>query len=125
MFDYWWIYALVGFIFLYVLAQSIVALFKSMKHAKKLGFSSSQINKTITSSAILSVAPSIAILISLVLLSQVFGPWIAGMRLGTLGAVTYELPAHRLVGTFAYPGDCVMGDDFRLYTTLIISSFFL
>ncbi len=93
MFDYWWIYALVGIIFLYVLLQSLVALLKAMKQAKVLGFSNANINKTITSSAVLSIAPSIAILISLVVLSQVFGPWIAGMRLGTLGAVTYELPA--------------------------------
>ena len=26
-------------------------------------------------------------------LSRIFGPLVAGMRLGTLGAVTYELPA--------------------------------
>ncbi len=93
MFDYWWIYALVGFIFLYVLIQSVVALLKATKQAKVLGFSSSDINKTMTSSALLSIAPSIAILISLVVLSKIFGPWIAGMRLATLGAVTYELPA--------------------------------
>lgn len=93
MFEYWWIYVLVSVIFLYILTQSIVALLKAMKQAKKLGITQSNINKTISSSAILSIAPSIAILISLVVLSQVFGPWIAGMRLGTLGAVTYELPA--------------------------------
>ena len=93
MFDFWWIYALVGFIFLYVLTQSLVALLKAVRQAKVMGFSSADIQKTITSSAILSIAPSIAILISLVVLSQVFGPWIAGIRLGTLGAVTYELPA--------------------------------
>lgn len=105
MFDYWWIYALVGVIFIYVLTQSVVALMKAMKQAKKLGFTSKDIQKTITSSAILSVAPSIAILISLVVLSQVFGPWIAGMRLGTLGAVTYELPAAINVIEGAFGGD--------------------
>ncbi|MBU1141695.1 MAG: DUF5058 family protein, partial [Firmicutes bacterium] len=63
------------------------------KKARALGFSNQQINKTITSSMIFSLAPSFAILIGLVFLSKAFGPLIAGMRLGTLGAVTYELPA--------------------------------
>ncbi|QWB96440.1 DUF5058 family protein [Mycoplasmatota bacterium] len=92
-FDKWWIYALVGVIFLYVLAQSLTALIKAVRQAKKLGFSKTQIREVISSSAIFSIAPSMAILISLLLLSKVFGPWVAGLRLGTLGAVTYELPA--------------------------------
>ncbi len=93
MFDYWWIYLVVGIIFLYVLTQSVVALLKAAKRAKELGFSTSDVRQTISSSAILSIAPSIAILLSLIILASVFGPWIAGLRLGTLGAVTYELPA--------------------------------
>ncbi len=93
MFDFWWIYALVGVIFIYVLTQSIVALLKARKQAKALGLTNKDIQKTMSSSAFFSIAPSVAILISLVVLSTLFGPWIAGMRLGTLGAFTYEMPA--------------------------------
>lgn len=89
----WWVYLLVGIIFAYVLLQSAVFLLKARKKAVALGFSKQQINKTITSSMVLSIAPSFAILIGLVALSRVFGPMVAGLRLGTLGAVTYELPA--------------------------------
>ncbi len=89
----WWLYVIIGIVFVYVLLQSTVFLLKARKKAKELGFSNKQINKTITSSMIFSLAPSFAILIGLVALSKVFGPMIAGMRLGTLGAVTYELPA--------------------------------
>jgi len=89
----WWLYVIIGIVFAYVLLQSTVFLLKARKKAKALGFSNQQINKTITSSMIFSLAPSFAILIGLVALSKVFGPMIAGMRLGTLGAVTYELPA--------------------------------
>ncbi|MBN2300061.1 MAG: DUF5058 family protein [Acholeplasmataceae bacterium] len=89
----WWLYLIIGIVFAYVLLQSTVFLLKSRKKAKELGFSKKEINKTITSSMIFSLAPSFAILIGLVALSKVFGPMIAGMRLGTLGAVTYELPA--------------------------------
>ncbi|MBU1094715.1 MAG: DUF5058 family protein [Firmicutes bacterium] len=89
----WWLYVIIGIVFAYVLLQSTVFLLKARRKAKELGFTNKQINKTMTSSMIFSLAPSFAILIGLVALSKVFGPMIAGMRLGTLGAVTYELPA--------------------------------
>lgn len=89
----WWVYLTMGIIFLYVLIQSIVALIKARKRAFALGFTKEQVNQTITSSMVFSLAPSLAILIGLVALSKVFGSMIAGMRLATLGAVTYELPA--------------------------------
>ncbi|MDO9628964.1 MAG: DUF5058 family protein [Acholeplasmataceae bacterium] len=89
----WWVYLIIGVIFFYVLLQSVIFLIKSRKKALSMGFTKEQINKTITSSVVFSIAPSFAILIGLIALSKVFGPMIAGMRLGTLGAVTYELPA--------------------------------
>ncbi len=89
----WWVYLIIGIIFFYVLLQSVIFLIKSRKRALTLGFTKEQINKTISSSMVFSIAPSFAILIGLIALSKVFGPMIAGMRLGTLGAVTYELPA--------------------------------
>jgi len=89
----WWVYSLMSIIFLYVLTQSVYALLKAKKRAVELGFSKEQINQTITSSMVFSLAPSIAILIGLVALTKIFGSMIAGWRLATLGAVTYELPA--------------------------------
>lgn len=89
----WWVYLIVGIIFLYVLAQSTVFLLKARKRAIELNFTKEQIRKTITSSMIFSIAPSMAILFGLVILTKVFGPMVAGLRLGTLGALTYELPA--------------------------------
>lgn len=89
----WWVYLIVGIIFLYVLTQSTVFLLKARKRAVELGFTKDQIRKTITSSMIFSIAPSLAILFGLVILTKIFGPMVAGLRLGTLGALTYELPA--------------------------------
>lgn len=89
----WWVYLIIGIIFFYVFLQSLVTLIKARKRAFELGFSKEQINQTITSSMVFSLAPSLAILIGLVALTKVFGSMIAGMRLATLGAVTYELPA--------------------------------
>lgn len=109
----WWVYVLVGAILLYVLAQSFFALFKAMRQAKRMGFSQSQISKVISSSAVFSIAPSIAILISLIVLAPIFGAWVAGLRLGTLGAVTYELPAaiNVIEGAFGAEIDGILTPD--------------
>lgn len=93
----WWVYMVVGIIFSYVLLQSIVFLLKARKKAFELGYTKEQIRQTISSSAIFTIAPSVAILLGLVTLSKIFGPMLAGMRLGTLGALTYELPTATLV----------------------------
>jgi hypothetical protein len=93
----WWVYLVVGMIFAYVLMQSAVFLIKARRKALLIGFTKEQINQTITSSAVFTIAPSVAILIGLVTLAKIFGPMLAGMRLGTLGALTYELPTATLV----------------------------
>ncbi len=89
----WWVYVLAGLIFLYVIAQSVVFLLKARKRALSQGLSTSDLNRTMASSALFSIAPSIAILLGLLTLAKIFGPVISGLRLGILGAVTYELPA--------------------------------
>lgn len=93
MLNYVGIYVMVGIVFLIVLLQSFVFLIKSYKKGIELGFTKEELRRTISSSLVFSIAPSVAILIGLVTLSRIFGPLVAGMRLGTLGAVTYELPA--------------------------------
>ena len=93
MLNYVWVYLIVGLVFLFVLLQSLVFLIKAYKKGVALEFTKEELRRTITSSAVFSIAPSVAILIGLVTLSRIFGPLVAGMRLGTLGAVTYELPA--------------------------------
>jgi hypothetical protein len=92
-----WVYLIVGIIFLYILSQSVYFLIKAYKEARRIGFSNKQLRETISSSMIFSIAPSVAILIGLVALSKVLGPLFASMRLGTLGAVTYELPTTQLI----------------------------
>lgn len=102
MLNTWWIYLIVGLIFVYVLAQSFYVLITNYKEAKALGFESKTLKDTITSAFVFSIAPSIAILIGLITLSKIFGPMVSAMRLGTLGAVTYELPAALNVITGVY-----------------------
>jgi hypothetical protein len=92
-----WIYLVVGIIFSYVLMQSIFFLVRAYKKAIESGFTKEDLKKTILSSAVFTLAPSFAILIGLVTLTNIFGSMLAGMRLGTLGALTYELPTAELV----------------------------
>lgn len=78
---------------LFVLAQSSFFLVRAVQRAKQLGISMSTVRKTISSSALFTIAPALAILISVITLSKFLGvpfPW---LRLSVLGALTYELPA--------------------------------
>lgn len=81
MLNYVWVYLIVGLVFIFVLLQSLVFLIKAYKKGVALGFTKEELRRTITSSAVFSIAPSVAILIGLVTLSRIFGPLVAGMRL--------------------------------------------
>jgi hypothetical protein len=89
----WWMYLLGAIVILFVLSQSVFFLVKSSKRATELGIEKKDITKTITSSMVFSIAPSIAILLGLLTLSKSLGVVIPWIRLSVLGAVTYELPA--------------------------------
>lgn len=87
------LYGVTVVVVLFVLAQSVFFLIRAMRRAKQMGISKSVIRKTISSSALFTIAPAMAILISVITLSKFLGlpfPW---LRLSVLGALTYELPA--------------------------------
>ena len=87
------IYVIVGAIIALVLAQSIYFLVKAMKRAKQLGISSSTVKKTISSSAIFTIAPAIAVLVGVVALSKSLGVALPWLRLSVIGSITYETVA--------------------------------
>ena len=73
------IFVLVGIIVALVIAQSVYFLVKAIKRAKELGITKETIKKTVTSSAIFTIAPAIAILVGVVALSKSLGlalPWL-------------------------------------------------
>ena len=87
------LYAVAGIVILFILAQSVYFLVRAVKRAKAINMQSSVVWKTITSTAIFTIAPAFSILLGVVTLSQFIGlplPWI---RLSVIGAITYELPA--------------------------------
>ena len=86
-------YALGGFIVVFVLAQSLFFLISAWKQGKKLGLSTAIMRGTVTKSALFSLAPAISIVATILTLSGALGivlPWI---RLTVIGAISYEVPA--------------------------------
>ena len=86
-------YALGGFIVIFVLAQSLFFLIRAWKQGKKLGLSTATMRGTVTQSALFSLAPAISIVATILTLSGALGivlPWI---RLTVIGAISYEVPA--------------------------------
>ena len=86
-------YILAVMVILFIIAQSLFFLVRAYRRGKELGMDMKKIRKTISSSAIFTVAPAVSILLGVLTLSKFLGlplPWI---RLSVIGAITYELPA--------------------------------
>ena len=87
------IYVIVGAIIALVLAQSVYFLLRATKRAKELGISSATVKKTISSAAIFTIAPAIAVLVGVVALSKSLGVALPWLRLSVIGSITYETVA--------------------------------
>ena len=87
------LFVIVGAVIALVLAQSVFFLVRAMKRAKALGISSSTVKKTISSAAIFTVAPAIAVLVGVVALSKSLGIALPWLRLSVIGSITYETVA--------------------------------
>lgn len=87
------LFVIVGIIIAVVLAQSVFFLVRAMKRAKELGIESATIKKTISSSAVFTIAPAIAILVGVVALSKSLGVALPWLRLSVIGSITYETVA--------------------------------
>ncbi len=87
------LYIIVGCLIAVVLAQSIYFLLKALRRAKELGISDSTIKKTISSAAVFTVAPAVAILVGVVALSKSLGVALPWLRLSVIGSITYETVA--------------------------------
>ena len=84
------IYVIVALIIALVLGQSIFFLVRALRRAKQLGIAQSTVKKTISSSAVFTVAPAVAILIGIVALSKSIGVALPWLRLSVIGSITYE-----------------------------------
>ena len=87
------LFVIVGAIIAIVLAQSVFFLVRAVKRARQLGISSSTVKKTISSAAVFTIAPAIAVLVGVVALSKSLGLPLPWLRLSVIGSITYETVA--------------------------------
>ena len=86
-------YGLAAMVIVFVLAQSLFFLIRAWKHGKEVGLTTSDMKKAVTSSALFTIAPAIAIFATVVTLASTLGivlPWI---RLTVVGNLQYEVTA--------------------------------
>ncbi len=87
------LFILAGILVAVVLAQSVFFLVKALRRSKELGMDQKKLRKTMVTAAIFTVAPAVAIVISVMVLSKTLGlpmPW---LRLSVVGSMSYETVA--------------------------------
>ena len=87
------LFIIAGLLVAVVLAQSVYFLIKAVRRSKALGMDQEKIRKTIITAAVFTIAPAVAIVISVMTLSKKLGlpmPW---LRLSVVGSMSYETVA--------------------------------
>ena len=84
------LFVLVSIVIAAVLGQSIYFLVKSVRRAKATNMDMTKIKKTIITAAIFTIAPAVAIVITVVSLSQSLGIALPWLRLSVVGSLSYE-----------------------------------
>ena len=84
------LFIIVGLLIAVVLGQSVYFLLKALKRSKELGMDQTKIKKTMKTAAIFTIAPAVAIVISVITLSKKLGLPLPWLRLSVVGSMSYE-----------------------------------
>ena len=87
------LFIIAGILIAVVLAQSVFFLVKALKRSRQLGMDQKKIRKTIKTAAIFTIAPAVAIVISIITLSKKLGLALPWLRLSVVGSLSYETVA--------------------------------
>ena len=87
------LFVLAGLLVAVVLGQSVYFLVKALRRSKELGMDQTRIRKTIKTAAIFTIAPAVAIVISVITLSKKLGLPLPWLRLSVVGSMSYETVA--------------------------------
>lgn len=87
------LYLLAGLLVAVVLGQSVYFLIRALKRSRELGLDQKKIGKTIRTAAIFTIAPAVAIVISIITLSKKLGLPLPWLRLSVVGSMSYETVA--------------------------------
>lgn len=86
-------YAVAAMVIAFVLFQSLFFLIRAWRHGKKVGLTTKDMKNAVTSSALFTIAPAIAILATVVVLSSSLGVVLPWIRLTVVGNLQYEVTA--------------------------------
>ena len=84
------LFIIAGLLIAVVLGQSVYFLVKALRRSKQLGMDQALIKKTMKTAAIFTVAPAVAIVISIITLSKKLGLPLPWLRLSVVGSMSYE-----------------------------------
>ena len=84
------LFVLAGIIVAVVLGQSVYFLLKALKRSREIGMDQTKLRKTIQTAAVFTVAPAVAIVISVIALSKDLGLALPWLRLSVVGSLSYE-----------------------------------
>ena len=87
------LFLLSGIVVAVVLAQSVFFLVKAWRQGKRIGMPMEKLRRIVIGTAVFTIAPATAIVISVISLSKKLGIPLPWMRLSVIGAITYETPA--------------------------------
>ena len=84
------LYLIVILLIAVVLGQSVYFLVKALRRSKQLNMDQTKIKKTIRTAAIFTIAPAVAIVVSVAILSKKLGLPLPWLRLSVVGSMSYE-----------------------------------
>ena len=87
------LFVLAGIVIAAVLAQSVFFLVKAWRRAREIGMDMGRLKKTARTAAVFTIAPAVAIVISVMTLSKDLGVALPWLRLSVVGSLSYETVA--------------------------------
>ena len=87
------LFVMAGILVAVVLAQSVFFLVKALRRGKAIGMDQKKLRKTMLSAAVFTIAPAVAIVISVMVLSKTLGLPLPWLRLSVVGSMSYETVA--------------------------------
>ncbi len=84
------LFLLAGLLVAVVLAQSVYFLVKALQRSKALGMDQAKVRRTMVTAAVFTVAPAVAIVISVFALAKSLGIPLPWLRLSVVGSMSYE-----------------------------------
>ena len=84
------LFVIAGLIIAVVLAQSVYFLVKAWRRGKEIGMDSAKLKKIAVTAAVFTIAPAVAIVISVITLAKDLGVALPWLRLSVVGSLSYE-----------------------------------